>query len=159
MKLKRTCLLGSPLILMMVAALAFASREEGEKPLTGGSIHVTSHDSAKYPQLAKISAGEAARIAKEAHPGRVLSIALENEKGVLVYAVEIASEPAGLHELLVDAGNGKILATTVEHKDKSRDEDEGDDDDKDEHESALPSGHVFVGKTANHASRRGGMRN
>jgi hypothetical protein len=42
--------------------------------------------------------------------GSVLSVGLENEDGFLIYAVEVAGTSTGRHEILVDAGDGKILA-------------------------------------------------
>jgi uncharacterized membrane protein YkoI len=81
-----------------------------------GSIPTQNHHQNEFPKLAKISSSEAAKAATEKIPGDVLSIALENEDGSLVYAVEVVNSQSGLHEINIDAGNGKILSNeTKDH--------------------------------------------
>lgn len=90
-----------------------------------GSISTQNHQQNEFPKLAKISPSEAAKVAMEKTPGDVLSIALENEDGSLVYAVEVVSSQTGLHELNVDAGNGKILSDeTKDHSHRESGEEE-----------------------------------
>jgi hypothetical protein len=58
----------------------------------------------EYARLAKISRAQAETIAKRAVPGAVTRLELDDEDGSLVYEIRI-----GNREVLVDAGNGKIL--------------------------------------------------
>lgn len=93
-----------------------------------GSIPTQNHRQNEFPKLAKISSSDAVKAAIEKVPGDVLSIALENEDGSLVYAVEVVNSQTGLHEVNVDAGNGKILSNqTKDHSHRESGEEEEDD--------------------------------
>ncbi|OLV19600.1 PepSY domain-containing protein [Deinococcus marmoris] len=61
-------------------------------------------ESAQYLKLAKITLDQARAAAQAAVPGTVTSIKLDEEDGYLVYEVEI-----GTQEVIIDAGNGKVL--------------------------------------------------
>ena len=61
-------------------------------------------ESRKLARFAKLSPTQAISAAHGLVKGRVDKIVLENEDGFLCYAVFLAG-----HEVLVDAGNGKIL--------------------------------------------------
>lgn len=61
-------------------------------------------EDAQYAKLAKISADQARQSAQAVVPGTVTSVKLDDEDGSLVYEVVI-----GKIEVLVDAGNGKVL--------------------------------------------------
>ncbi len=61
-------------------------------------------ESAQYLKLAKITLDQARAAALAAVPGTVTSIKLDEEDGYLVYEVEI-----GTQEVIIDAGNGKVL--------------------------------------------------
>jgi uncharacterized membrane protein YkoI len=56
--------------------------------------------------LAKITASRAQQAAEANSGGRASSVKLENEDGNLLYAVTI-----GQKEIMVDAGNGRVLYT------------------------------------------------
>ncbi|WP_150526533.1 PepSY domain-containing protein [Roseibium sediminis] len=75
------------------------------------------------PSKASISIQQASDIALGEVSGTVTEIELENERGVLVYDVEVASA-TGEVELQIDAASGQILA-------KKLDDDKHDDDDDD----------------------------
>jgi len=64
-------------------------------------------ESKKLQSLAKITPQQAQQSAEIAAKGKATSVNLENENGDLVYAVLI-----GQNEVIVDAGNGKVLGTT-----------------------------------------------
>jgi len=69
-------------------------------------------EAARYVELAKIDAGKAMSAALARVPGRVLSIALDNENGNLVYSVVITPASGGpVQDAKVDAGNGAVLHT------------------------------------------------
>ena len=105
-------------------SIAFAKPQEKEKKVKG-SISTQGVRPSRFPKLAKISPTEAAQIAKGKTAGDILSVGLENEDGFLIYAVEMADQKSGNHEVLIDAGNGKVL--TVEAKNESIDEDNESD--------------------------------
>ena len=62
--------------------------------------------------MAKISreAAEKAAMAKAGPGMKITETELEVEDGCLVYSVDLKGEGKGKQEILVDAGNGKILA-------------------------------------------------
>ena len=106
---------------LMAATLsssAFAARVVGSVPTKGLLV-------SEYPKLAKITCGQAAKIARSIAHGDVISISLESEDGSLVYAVEVANVASGFKEVNVDAGNGSVLSVTA-HTENS-DEDISDD--------------------------------
>jgi uncharacterized membrane protein YkoI len=63
-----------------------------------------------FEGLAKIDRSAAERAALDAVPGEVREVELESESGFVVYEVEVAGNDGTLHEVIVDAGNGKVLA-------------------------------------------------
>lgn len=68
-------------------------------------------------KLAKIDLTAAAKAAGSAVPGgTVTGIQLENEGGNVVYVAEVVTQTQQT-EVVVDAGNGGVLAKTVEHDD------------------------------------------
>ena len=74
---------------------------------SGDGEHV---EAARYVELAKIDAGKAMAAAQARVPGRVLSAALDNENGNLVYSVVINPVSGGpVQDVKVDAGNGAVL--------------------------------------------------
>ncbi|WP_216326191.1 PepSY domain-containing protein [Deinococcus aestuarii] len=88
--------------------------EQNETPAYRGSIQLPAEqpgvetpdaqEEAQLRTLAKITPQQASQAAQAAVPGTVTSVKLEDEDGSLVYAVVI-----GQTEVVVDAGNGKVL--------------------------------------------------
>ena len=68
----------------------------------------------QFEGLARIDRAAAEKAALGAVPGEVKETELENENGFVVYEVEVAGKDGELHEVVVDAGNGKVLAQEVE---------------------------------------------
>ena len=107
------------LALAMVGAVAMAAREKGEenekKVEYRSSIQVEPklEDEKALAKRATISREEAVRIAQTAAKGKVIEAAVENEDGNLVYNVEVKNgeETKGV---IVDAGNGKVLAVNAD---------------------------------------------
>jgi uncharacterized membrane protein YkoI len=64
--------------------------------------------------LAEIDRSAAEKAALDAVPGEVREVELESESGFVVYEVEVAGNDGILHEVVVDAGNGKVLAQETE---------------------------------------------
>jgi uncharacterized membrane protein YkoI len=81
-------------------------------------------EAARYMELAKIDAGKAMAAAQARVPGEVLSAALDNENGNLVYSVVITPTAGGpAQDVKVDAGNGAVL-----HSDAADGDGDGDKD-------------------------------
>jgi uncharacterized membrane protein YkoI len=91
---------------------------------TGDGEHA---EAARYMELAKIDAGKAMAAAQTRVPGKVLSAALDNENGNLVYSVVITPTAGGpAQDVKVDAGNGVVLH--IDAGNSHEDRDEGDQD-------------------------------
>ena len=112
-----------------ITTLVFAgsgfAKDDDESKITGGSIKLDKQMEAQFPSLAQITLDQAMQSAIGAVNGKVLKAGLENEDGFLVYEVEIAAQDNTITEVMVDAGNGKVLASKMDKKDG---EDEGDEE-------------------------------
>jgi uncharacterized membrane protein YkoI len=71
-------------------------------------------------KLAKITLQDAVRAAKGAAPGTVAESGIENEDGNVVYTVEMRSGKS-TSEVIVDAGNGKVLAVVADEDGEKND--------------------------------------
>jgi uncharacterized membrane protein YkoI len=92
-------------------AVGAKSSSRTEK-LFRGSV-LAPQSSRMYSRAAKISMEEAIDISKRELKGHLVSSDLESEKGYLVYAVNIEVQDQ-MFEVLVDAGNGKVLSKNRE---------------------------------------------
>ena len=109
--------------------------QEDETPIKGGSVTAPAgsdveneaneneadeneadeaNESQGLDRLTKIDQGAAEEAALGAVPGEVQETELEDENGFVVYEVEVAGDDGKLHEVVVDAGNGKVLAQETE---------------------------------------------
>ena len=116
-------------IFMLVVLLGFqmsavALAAESEQQVIG-SILTEGMTKSDYAKKAKITVDTAKKTALRAAKGQVKDAALEDEDGYLVYAIEVAM-PSGTEEIVVDAGNGKILA---HHKYEAKDDEDGEEND------------------------------
>lgn len=119
-----------PLTLCLIFSIS-AIAKESKEPAIHGSIKVKEEGKSDYSNLAKISLNEAIKVASKKLSGRAREANLENEDGYLVYSVLVVTPKDGLQEVIVDAGNGKILATGAEDRSpasKINDEEEADND-------------------------------
>jgi uncharacterized membrane protein YkoI len=83
-------------------------------------------EAARYAELAKIDVGKAIAAAQARVPGKVLSAALDNENGNLVYSVVITPASGGpMQDIKVDAGNAAVLHTDTGNN-REGDEEERD---------------------------------
>ena len=79
-------------------------------------------EAARYMELATIDAGKAMAAAQARVPGKVLSAALDNENGNLVYSVVITPTAGGpAQDVKVDAGNGAVLHIDADDGDRDKD--------------------------------------
>lgn len=104
------------------------AKESSLEPKVVGSLSTNGVKPSNFPKLAKISASEATKIAVAQESGNVLSVGLENEDGFLIYAVQVANEKSGYHEVIIDAGNGKVISSSAK---KSIDELDNDNEHED----------------------------
>ena len=111
MKAKTGLLLAGALTLVLVSAVIGSGQEaqaasQNAEPTLNCSIKIPQPAPADLSTLAKIKAQDAITAAKKAYPGiTVKNAELDNENGCLVYSVELRNGS----EILVDAGNGKVL--------------------------------------------------
>lgn len=85
-------------------------------------------EAAALASLATITEAQAGDIALVAVPGEVTEIELDHENGGVVWSVEVTATDGSAHEVVVDAGNGDVLAQEAD--DDVDDEDEGVDDEE-----------------------------
>jgi uncharacterized membrane protein YkoI len=79
-------------------------------------------EAARYIELAKIDVGKAMAAAQARVPGEVLSAALDDENGNLVYSVVITPTAGGpAQDVKVDAGNGAVLHIDADDGDRDKD--------------------------------------
>ncbi len=80
-------------------------------------------EQAKLEKVAKIDAKAASKAATDKVPGTAGEVELDEDAGNVVYEVEVTAKDGSETEVIVDAGNAKILAQEV---DKSADEAKAD---------------------------------
>ena len=85
-------------------------------------------ETAALASLATVTEAQARDIALGAVPGEVSEIELENENGSVVWSVDVTAANGSAQEVVVDAGNGEILAQEAYDED-SEGEDEGSERD------------------------------
>lgn len=92
-----------------------------------GSITVPSNISevAEY-KLAKLSLIDAANTISAQFTGNIVSIKLENVANNLIYAAEVLGTDGNITNILLDAGDGRVLARKIDTVDNN--EYEGEDD-------------------------------
>lgn len=78
-------------------------------PVTGTIFTQNAHRSS-FPDLAKVSPVDAVKAALSAINGKLLKLELQNEKGFLVYDIELVGLEKEIVEILVDAGSGEVLS-------------------------------------------------
>jgi uncharacterized membrane protein YkoI len=67
-------------------------------------------EAGRYEGLAKIDKAAAEKAALDAVPGEVRQTELEDSDGFVVYEVEVAGNDGKSYGVVVDAGNGRVLA-------------------------------------------------
>lgn len=133
-KSKAIAWIGGSLLATTATVVAVAGERGAERePAYRSSIQVDREieNESELANLARISVEDALRIASASASGKVVEIALENEDGNLVYGVEI-SGAAGATEVIVDAGDGRILSSapdSEEHEPGEDEEEEGERED------------------------------
>lgn len=88
---------------------------------------------AMVARLAMVKIEDAIAAARGAASGMVIGAELENEDGGLVWSIDVAGDTQVL-EVIIDAGNKRVLAVEAEEEDDDEDDDEDDGEDEDEDE-------------------------
>lgn len=131
---------------LLVTGSVPALSERGDRRCEAGKQEAEIHSSLRVPpsqsmlaRLAVVKVEEAIAAAKGAANGIVIAAELENENGGLVWSVEIAGDTQVM-EVVIDAGNTKVLAVEVDEDDDDDDEEgeNSDEDDDDEEGEARP---------------------
>jgi uncharacterized protein YpmB len=82
---------------------------------------------AQQQEPPKVDEAAAKEAALGAVSGEVKEIELEREGGAAIYEVEVLGDDGRLHEVMVDANNGKVLGQEMDEEDSGAD-DQGSDD-------------------------------
>ncbi len=101
------------------------AQQEAQDPKYACSITVPKNTSkAQLAALAKINLKQAEAAANAAVAGNVMGAKLEDENSCLVYSVQITGTDGKLHDVKVDAGNGKVVHQEI----AGENEQEGEED-------------------------------
>lgn len=129
-----------------IAAQQGALPGQEDEPAISGSVaappETEANDATEGPEneaaeskqlegLAKIDQAAAEKAALDAVPGEVKKTELDNENGFVVYSVEVMGQDGQLQEVVVDAGDGTVLAQEAE-EDEANEANEGPEDEANE---------------------------
>ena len=103
-----------------VGGVAIAT-QQGQEDIKGGTTAAPAGsgeeneaDGKSLERFAEIDRSAAEKAALDAVSGEVRDVELENENGFVVYEVEVAGQDGKLREVVVDAGNGRVLDQEIE---------------------------------------------
>ena len=123
------------MVVLVGAGVAYAAGNSSSERSIGnddadesykGSVSIEGNNESSVHELANIDQAAAEQVALEAVPGKVHETELEaSDNGYVVYDIEIAGDDGKGHEVIVDAGNGKVLHQEL---DEEADESDGRDD-------------------------------
>ncbi|MFC5246166.1 PepSY domain-containing protein [Streptomyces nigrescens] len=121
------------------AATAFAN-DDGPAPQSSVQLpHNERHldDTAKdraQVKADKISQSQATAKALQAVPGTATSAELDDDdrNGSLVWEVEVLGKDHKSHEVIIDAGSGKVLNQHIDHDDHDNNDNQDDNDSDDD---------------------------
>ncbi len=125
MKASKFAVLAVAISILSWGGTSFAGAKD-RNPIQG-SIAVKGKSKSEYLPLAKLTVQDAIAIATKTTSGKVTEAALDKEDGFLVYEVEVLMPNQTRKELLIDAGDGKILLTKEKNKKSSKDDDDDED--------------------------------
>jgi uncharacterized membrane protein YkoI len=88
-----------------------------------GSVQVKKEDAQAMIARARVTSEEAAKLAVTATKGKILATKLDDENGYLIWEVDVLDPQGKQTELMIDAGNGRLLAAAsgVEHEHEDED--------------------------------------
>ena len=109
----RELLLAFAMAMLLVCVPSALTAQETPDQKIVGSIAVD--ESTDVDNVATIGEDRARTIALEAYPGaEIEEVELEVEDGFLIFEVEFLATDGNEYEMVIDAGNGKILLTENE---------------------------------------------
>jgi len=82
-------------------------------PITPGSIKLSTDYEAAFVEFGHIPFEVACNIALNQIPGKIRNIELSNVQDYLVFDVEVVNSAQEIIKVIIDAGNGKILWTSI----------------------------------------------
>jgi uncharacterized membrane protein YkoI len=94
------------------------------REVRSGSVQVKKEDVQAMIARARVTSGEAARLAVTATKGKVLATKLDDDNGYLIWEVDVLGPQGKQTELKIDAGNGRLLAAASGTEDEHEDRDE-----------------------------------
>lgn len=116
--------------LSLIGGIVFANDIEIKDLKIKSSVQQKNNVSeAEEIQFAKLDVNDVCKILKKEENGKIVKVALENDDGNLVYHSEIYKNINETVEVIIDAGDGKILHKELDHRDKE----EENDDENSEH--------------------------
>ena len=137
------------MVVLVGAGVAYAANNSSSERTMGdddadesykGSVSVAGKNESSLHKLADIDQAAAEQVALEAVPGTVHETELEtSDNGYVVYDIEIAGDDGKGHEVIVDAGNDKVLHQDLEeeaYESEGRGDTEAADDGSDDTEDA-----------------------
>ena len=132
------------MVVLVGAGVAYgannSSSKTDEDESYKGSVSVAGKNESSLHKLANIDQAAAEQVALKAVPGKVHEAELEtSDNGYAVYDIEIAGDDGKGHEVIVDAGNGKVLHQELEeeaYESEGRGDTEAADDGSDDTENA-----------------------
>ena len=103
-------------IILLVWLLGFWGGDANASEILAvtGTISTRNAHRSSFPDLAKASPVDAVKAALSAKNGKLLKLELQNEKGFLVYDIELAGPEKEIVDILVDAGSGEVLSIQQE---------------------------------------------
>ena len=121
-------------ILSLVGTMAMADGDRESNDNNQKEIQVISSIQVKdnvseldEKSAAKLGVDEVIKLIKTQFSGKVIDVQLENLNGNLVYQADILNNNQ-IKNVFIDAGNGKILLSRVDKKDKGSENDESGDE-------------------------------
>lgn len=101
-------------VVLTFAKVSFAEEMDDDDTMKSSVSVAVGLKGAALLKYAKVNFVQALNVALKAVPGNVLDGELQNEKGSLVYDFEIVDAKGNLFNVIVDAGNGKLMEAEKE---------------------------------------------
>lgn len=133
--MKRSYLVKSFLVVSLMSGVAIAgdietNDDNGKDIQIKSSVQLPKNVNEKDEvKSANVRIDEVIAIIEAKFSGRITKVELENEDGNLVYEAEVFLNDGKTMDIVVDAGNGQILASNVDkpdHKDEDNNEEKED---------------------------------
>ena len=101
----------------IIAAFVLAATGSTSLAATGNGTSSEAGRAALSVAQAKISPAQAIAAAEAKAGGKAIEADLEHEKGSVVYDVEVLAANGTKHDVKVNADNGQVISSKVDHPD------------------------------------------